>query len=42
MSKIQAFLSWFGRSRLLPKANARRPARLDFIGIGMNARVPLN
>jgi hypothetical protein len=40
MRKIQAFLSWFGRTRLLPNWVASRPTRLDFIGIGMIARVP--
>jgi hypothetical protein len=38
--KIQAFLSWFGRARLLPEWIASRPTGLDFIGNGMIARVP--
>jgi len=32
MQKIQAFLSWIGRTRLLPNWVASRPTRLDFIG----------
>jgi hypothetical protein len=39
-SKVQAFLSWFSRSRLLPTIIASRPPETDFIGSGVIARVP--
>jgi hypothetical protein len=41
-TKIQAFLSWFGRKPLLPNKSANRPTRVDFIGKGMIARCHLN
>jgi hypothetical protein len=40
MAKFQAFLSWFGRTRLLPGCSqAGRPDGILF-GNGMIARVP--
>jgi hypothetical protein len=38
--KVQAFLSWFGRNRLIPNKPASRPTRLDFIGKGRDCAVP--
>jgi hypothetical protein len=37
MRKIQAFLSWFGRTCLLPDWFAGRPTGLDFSGNGVIA-----
>lgn len=38
--KVQSFLSWFGRKRLLPNMIASRPTRLDFVGNGRDCAVP--